>query len=276
MACDGPDSDDPEAQEACLQTRMVIEQGITWPCRVERLYREQHLGCRRGVSEAISWFFTHVEAGIILEDDVLPHPSFFPFCAELLDRYRDDSRIGMVSGCTIRNLPTWDDSSYRFSRFFHVWGWASWRRAWIHYDAEMTQWPRLREQHWLKEFNGERFARYWQYQFDRVWRGECDTWDYIWMLSCWIQGQICILPSVNLVDNLGFEDPRATHTARDQSPLPKASYLDFPLLHPNHRLIDGKIDAMDLGRYYAPPLQRRILRRLRRELRRIRNVAMAL
>lgn len=274
VACDGPGSGDPELMEACLQARSVIEQAITWPCQVTRLYRDQHLGCRHGVAEAISWFFSQVEEGIILEDDVLPDPSFFVYCAELLERYRDDHRVGMVSGCTIRNLPPRDGSSYRFSRFFHVWGWASWRRAWMHYDSEMSSWPILRQQNWLSDLGGKRFARYWRREFDRVWTGDCDTWDYIWMLSCWAQGQVCILPAVNLVDNHGFEDPRATHTTLDRSPLPKSGCIQHPLRHPTHRFVDHAVDAIDLARYYAPRLPQRMFRRVQKEVRRLRHAVL--
>lgn len=269
VACDGPRSGDQSLAEACRKTRQVIEKGITWPCDVQRFYRNEQRGCRRGVGEAINWFFSHVESGIIIEDDVLPGLSFFPYCAELLQRYRDDSRVGMISGCAIHNEPPRDGSSYHFSRFCHVWGWASWRRAWLGYDSEMLSWPEIKRLGWLGDLGGKRFARYWSYQFDRVWRGECDTWDYIWMLSCWQQGQSCIVPAVNLVDNLGFNDPRATHTAFDLSPLSCATQIDLPLRHPTHYFVDARMDRIDLLFYYAPSLHRRFLRRLKREARRL-------
>lgn len=265
VACDGPSPAQPDVAVACQETREVIESGITWPCEVKKLYRNEQRGCRRGVAEALDWFFSQVEAGIILEDDVLPDPSFFPYCAELLDRYHADERVAMISGCTIRNLPPRDGSSYRFSRFCHVWGWASWRRAWNHYDAEMVCWSSIRDQGWLDDLGGRRFARYWRHQFDRVWMGECDTWDYIWMLSCWRGNRLCILPALNLVENLGFSDPRATHTALDRSPLPPAASLPFPLRHPEQQIIDHRLDGLDLARYYAPSFPRRLLRRLQRD-----------
>ncbi|MFM7549972.1 MAG: hypothetical protein ACKO8I_14130 [Cyanobacteriota bacterium] len=269
VACDGVRPGDQPLAEACHLTRMTIEDSLNWPCQVQRLYRDEHRGCRQGVSEALDWFFSHVEAGIVLEDDVLPDPSFFPYCSELLERYRDDDRIAMVSGCAIGNRPTRDQSSYRFSRLYHVWGWATWKRAWQNYDARMDHWPTLRAQDWLEDLGGKRFSRYWRHQLDRVWQGRCDTWDYIWMLSCWRQGQVCILPMVNLVDNLGFNDQRATHTSLDLSPLPRAGAIEIPLRHPGHHFVDARVDGIDLARYYTPRLPRRLLRRLKRDGRRL-------
>lgn len=269
IACDGPNPADAAMVQACLETRRVIDANLNWNCEVQRLYSDKHQGCRRGVANALDWFFGHVEAGIILEDDVLPDSSFFPYCTELLERFRHDERIAMISGCSIRNLPTRDRSSYRFSNYCHVWGWASWRRAWINYDADMAEWPFLRAQRWLKDLGGRRFERYWKHQLDRVWLGRCDTWDYIWMLSCWRQGQVCVLPAMNLVENLGFNDPRATHTALSSSPLPRPMAMPFPLRHPSHWFVDRQIDTLDLKRYYAPSLLPRALRRLRRDSKRL-------
>lgn len=269
IACDGPRSGDTGLLAACQETREVIEQNLTWDCEVQRLYREQHLGCRRGVAEALDWFFSHVEAGIILEDDVLPDPSFFPYCAELLEHYREDDRVAMISGSSIRNRPTRDSCSYRFSNYCHIWGWASWRRAWRNYDAAMEEWPFLRAQGWLRDLGGARFERYWRYQFDRVWQGHCDTWDYVWMLSCWQQGQVCVVPEVNLIENLGFNDARATHTALDISPLPRPGAMTMPLRHPRHFFVDRQTDELDLGRYYAPSLLPRVVRRIKRDGRRL-------
>lgn len=265
IACDGPPVDRPDVAAACKATRELIDAGVDWPCQLERLYRRENRGCRRGVAEAIDWFFTHVSEGIVLEDDVLPDPSFFPYCASLLERYRQDGRVGMVSGTAIRNQPPRDGASYRYSRFCHVWGWATWRRAWRLYDSEMRCWPALRDQNWLEDVGGRRFARYWRHQFELVWRGDCDTWDYIWMLSCWKEGMLCCTPERNLVDNLGFRDARATHTRHDRSPLPPAGSISLPLRAPGAMIADGQIDHLDLARHYAPRLPRRLWRRLRRD-----------
>lgn len=266
VACDGPVTGDGEQAAACAATRQLIERAVDWPCELNRRYRSHNAGCRHGVSEAISWFFAQVSEGVILEDDVLPDASFFPYCSELLERYREDGRVGMVSGSTPGNRPPRDGASYRFSRYAHVWGWASWRRAWRCYDAAMASWPALRDQGWLVDVGGRRFARYWRHQLERVWQGECDTWDYIWQMSCWKEGLLSVSPARNLVDNLGFRDRRATHTRLDPSPLPPAAAMATPLRHPSQMIADGRVDGVDLARYYTPRLPRRLWRRVRRDL----------
>ena len=134
VAADGPRSNRPGEADLCEQARRVIN-GVDWPCEVKTLYRQENLGCRQAVSSAITWFFDNVEAGVVLEDDCLPIESFFRFCSELLIRYRDDTRIGMISGNN-HGFRIYDDSlSYSFSKHGAIWGWASWRRAWRLYDT---------------------------------------------------------------------------------------------------------------------------------------------
>lgn len=139
LAADGPRADVPSDVDRCERTRRVLDD-VTWPCEVKRLYQPRNLGCKRGVGAAIDWFLTHEDSGIILEDDCLPAPDFFLFCAELLDRYRDTPEVMMIGGHN--PLGTWDaaEASYLFSRTAPIWGWATWRRAWARYDPAMTRW----------------------------------------------------------------------------------------------------------------------------------------
>ncbi|QPN64388.1 glycosyltransferase family 2 protein [Synechococcus sp. CBW1004] len=184
VACDGPRPDDAAELQACAATRQLIETAIDWPCELTLLLREENRGCRRGVSEAIDWFFAQVEEGIVLEDDIVASPAFFAFCSELLERYRDDRRVGVISGSNFQPQRPRDGASYYFSIYNHCWGWASWRRAWAAYDADLQGWPAFRDQGWLEDLGGRRFARYWTSCLERVHRGDCDTWDYIWPCSC--------------------------------------------------------------------------------------------
>ncbi len=136
VAADGPRADKEGEAQRCLETRKITE-AVDWPCEVRRLYREENLGCKLAVSSAITWFFTHEEEGIILEDDCLPDQSFFPFCAAMLERYRDDGRIMMVLGTSLLPPGGGPDADYLFTQYFLIWGWATWRRAWEKYDIEM-------------------------------------------------------------------------------------------------------------------------------------------
>jgi hypothetical protein len=231
---DGAREDRPGEAELVRRTREVISK-VDWECEVLTNLSETNLGCRRRVSSGIKWIFDTVEEAIILEDDCLPSPTFFTFCTELLEKYRNDQRIGMISGDNFLGGRARSDKSYYFTRHTHIWGWASWRRAMRHYDPDLKLWPAAREGGWLYDILGrnEDFVRYWTDQFDRVYHGEIDTWDYQLTLSLWLAGCINIQPNLNLISNIGF-GPEATHTKHDGkfACLP-AREMPFPLKHPD-------------------------------------------
>jgi hypothetical protein len=166
FAVDGPREGREAEREKVMQVRRLAQR-VDWDCELRTLFREANLGCKVSVSQAITWFFEQVEDGIILEDDCVAHPSFFPFAADLLDRYRDDERVVMISGDNFqlgRRRTVYD---YYFSRYTHIWGWATWRRAWKLYDHGMRYWPELRDGGWLLDLLGTReAAEYWQAIFD--------------------------------------------------------------------------------------------------------------
>ena len=206
VACDGPNPCRHGEAEKVAASREVIEKEIDWPCQIERLYSDVNQGCRLGVSRAITWFFERVEEGIILEDDCVPHPDFFPYCTTLLERYRHDTRIWCISGNNFQNGKWRGDSSYYFSHYPHCWGWASWRRCWQHFDAELHQWPALRESGLLETiFENPLERSYWSDIWQRlVDEGKPDTWDFQWNFTCLINGGLAALPNQNLVSNIGF------------------------------------------------------------------------
>ena len=231
VAADGPRKNRPDEQEDCRKAREIINQ-VDWECRVSTLFRDENLGCKNGVSSAIDWFFSHVEEGIILEDDCVPDESFFQFCQELLERYRDDERIMMISGNNFDSEMR-SGHSYYFSRYIHAWGWATWRRAWQKFDLTMKQWPVVRNSLWLVDILEEHEAiDYWNRIFQYTYSGGIDTWDYQWVFSCWLQNGLVITPQTNLVANIGFHQ-FATHTKDpDSSPQLKVASMVFPLQHP--------------------------------------------
>jgi hypothetical protein len=233
LAVDGPRAD--RATDATLveRTRRCTEL-IDWPCEVQTLFQEKNLGCGRGVSTAITWFFDQVTEGIVLEDDVLPRVEFFAYCAELLDRYRDDSRVFAISGSNF--VPTEEistDGSYRFTHITHVWGWATWRRSWNQYHFDIRDWRRRlpTRQRWQATGGNIRDFIYWSAVLEWVSRGHIDTWDYQLNLAQMSAGAMCATSNVNLVDNLGFADD-ATHTERPSGTVRPSAKLTFPLRHP--------------------------------------------
>jgi hypothetical protein len=235
IAADGPRSDRSGEDRRCLEVRKIAS-AVDWPCQVSTLYQPINLGCKIGVSTAISWFFENEEEGIVLEDDVLPLPTFFEFCDELLERYRNEERVAMISGCNLVANHFATDRSYFFSHYNHIWGWASWRRAWRHYDVAMKAWPAWRDANGLAAMRsgGRLFEHYWRHTLNAAYRGEIDTWDYQWTFACWRSGGLTVLPAVNQTHNLGF-GADATHTvseAPDYVTASAAKPMPFPLVHP--------------------------------------------
>jgi hypothetical protein len=244
IAADGPRPDRPDDVARCAQTLRVVEQ-IDWPCTVRTLYRTSNLGCRHAVSSAITWFFECEPEGIILEDDCLPSRSFFRFCSELLDRYRDNPEVMCIAGSNFLRTEFTPTNNYYFSGLAPCWGWASWARAWKTYDVDMRDWPRVRESSLLRDLFPESWSvrAYWKEILDCTHEGIIDTWDYQWMLTCWKSRGLTCLPDRNLVRNIGF-GADATHTTGN-SWLGEldSEELDFPLSHPRdlerNRLADG-------------------------------------
>jgi len=187
--------------------------------------------------------FETVEEAVILEDDCLPHPTFFRFCQQLLARYREDERVMAISGDNFQFGRKRTEHSYYFSRYPHCWGWATWRRAWKHYDGEMYLWPTIKQNHWLHDIlEDQRAVSYWTSILDDTYAGKINTWNYAWTFSCWTQSGLTILPNVNLVSNIGF-GPQATHTrGTSQQAEMEVRPMAFPLLHPPCMIRDSEAD----------------------------------
>src|SRR5262245_21741029 len=147
---DGPRAERPDDQEKCAAARAVVERLEETDCEIVTSYAGTNLGCGRGPAEAINWVFRHTDRAIILEDDCVPHPSFFPFCDEMLERYRDDRRVMHVAGYTFQFEEATTPYSYSFScHNLCAGGWATWRRAWRYHDLGLALWPELRSTGWL-------------------------------------------------------------------------------------------------------------------------------
>ena len=266
LASDGPRAEKVGESETVLGLREELLSAIDWPCELQTLFRDDNLGCARAVSGAITWFFEHEEEGIILEDDTLPDPTFFRFCDELLARYRTDERIGMISGDNFQRGRLRGEASYYFSKFNHIWGWASWRRVWRNYDLALNEWPALRETSFVKDLSDgdAAFVRNWTRVFDQVHQGLIDTWDYSFVYSVWKCGYLTILPQVNLVSNIGF-GALGTHTTNVDDPnaaLPVYS-MEFPLTHPQVVNRHSEADLFTQRVAFRPGMVARIKWRLK-------------
>lgn len=203
IAADGPRPDRPGEDILCAEARAVAEK-VDWPCAVKTLFRKRNLGCATAVATAVTWFFSQEEEGVILEDDVLPHPDFFVFCDALLAYYRDEPKVMQISGDNFQLGIRRGDASYYFSRFAHIWGWASWARAWKHFDLSLRGLARFLATDMtaiVKEPAGmEFFTRHLR----QVQRGVLDSWAVPWSYAVMRNGGVCVTPQENMVRNIGF------------------------------------------------------------------------
>ncbi|MDB9430534.1 glycosyltransferase family A protein [Microcystis aeruginosa CS-555/01A07] len=244
VVADGPRPDRADDIEKCKAARAIIE-GVDWDCEVLTNYSGVNLGCKKRVSSGLDWVFEIVEEAIILEDDCLPHPDFFRFCEELLEKYRDDKRIMAIGGTNV--IGEWKSSvqSYHFSYHGSIWGWASWRRAWCYFDLDMRLWANQEIRNRVRDV----IADNRQYQkraivFESVYRKEIDTWDYQWMFARLVQSGLTVIPCVNLVSNLGFAREDATHTKSRNEFLSNLERIDmiFPIKTNEFIAIDRDYD----------------------------------
>lgn len=210
IVADGPRVGHPTDAFRCAEVRAIV-QNIDWPCEVHRDYADYNLGLKRRVSSGLDWVFGQVESAIVLEDDCLPHPDFFTFCDAMLQRYAADKRVWVVTGNNFQDGKRRGEASYYFSRYNHCWGWASWQRAWRHYQGDLPFWTEWRRSaDWRRKIPDVVERRYWSRIFDRVCAGVVDSWAYPWTASVWYYGGLTATPNVNLVTNIGF-DPEGTN-----------------------------------------------------------------
>lgn len=267
LIADGPRTDRPGEAERCETVRKIVS-AIDWPCQVETDFAEKNLGCRLRIISGINWVFSRVEEAIILEDDCVPAPSFFPFCSELLERHRDNSQVAFISGFNPLERMFPFDFSYYYSlpTTFSIWGWATWRRAWKEFDEHIILWPDVKQAGLLEAvFPDKKVVAYWTRVFDEMYEGRGPSaWDYQWMFACWMRNWLAVVPRRNLVRNFGF-GMAATHTkCIDPALTIEPSSVTFPLQHPP-AITAWPEHVMNSQRYlYTPGIFRRLHRKIAR------------
>ena len=259
VACDGSRENVKDEDKKVNQVRKIIKESINWECKTRFLFQENNLGCKKAVSQAIDWFFDEVEEGIILEDDCIPNVSFFRYCDELLDKYKENEKIMCITGDNFQFNNIRGDASYYFSVFSHCWGWATWRRAWKHFDVTMETFPKFQKTKQITNiFDTKKIQKYWENVFKKVYAGEINSWAYIWMYTCWINNGLTCLPNKNLVSNMGFGS-NSTHTRGDSSIANlKAEEIKFPLQHPKFISRDTLADDYTMNNIILPGLSKKL------------------
>jgi hypothetical protein len=266
---DGPRADRAGEAGKVAETRQILER-IDWDCAVLTNFSDINLGCKRRVSGGLDWVFEQTPEAIILEDDCVPHPSFFRFCEEMLERYRDDRRVVQINGANFQSgFRAGNQDSYYFSKLCHVWGWASWRDRWqSYYDVSMAAWPRVRDERRVADLVGsDEETKYWLPIFQDVFDGKIDTWDFQWAFACMLEGGSAVAPSVNLVSNIGF-GAGATHTTGGRNRLANlpTEPMRFPLRHPAGMFQSRSLDRRFFRRFSSASWRSRITTRLRRHM----------
>lgn len=265
VIADGPRVGIPGEAERCAAARAVID-CVDWDCEVLKNYSDTNLGVGTRPASGLSWVFEQVKEAIILEDDCVPHPTFFRFCEELLAKYRDDERVMHISG------DNWNFGqrpfSYFFSSYCYSCGWATWQRAFRHYDPDIQLWPTLRDTPWLMDILGEpRAVEFWKSKFDATYTTgmENNGWDWPWLFACWAHRGLSILPSTNLISNIGFgEDATHTKSTVDARAGVPVIEMRFPLKDPPYMVRDSEADQRIFDQVSSPSPPQDVYHRWRR------------
>lgn len=249
IAVDGPKGIDDV--EFCTKVKENSIHLIDWECNVQTLFRNENLGCGKAVSSAIDWFFDNVDEGIILEEDCLPSLDFFYYCEKMLSFYRDDIKVKHISGCNfVGGLNS--KSSFGFSKFASIWGWATWKRAWKEYQFELPFKELIEFKERLLPFCSNDFNQlfFWTKGYEHSTTSSYDSWDFQWQISIWLNQGVCIYPTRNLIKNIGFHED-ALHTKNTLSPLAKLPLESFSTkgLKKKEIILDSQFD--DFIFYYV-------------------------
>jgi hypothetical protein len=244
IIADGPRSQIETDKVNCAAVRQIVEK-IDWPCQVFRDFSATNLGAKKRISSGLNWVFSHVDRAVILEDDCLAHTDFFRFCEVLLDRYETDERVFTITGNNFQGGRSHGESSYYFSRHPHSWGWATWRRAWRHYQEGIPFWPEWSgSPDWFSKYPERVERRYWKRIFDKTYSADpYDAWDYPWTACVRYRGGLCATPNVNLVTNIGFGSA-ATNTLLENDPCANIETVSIGCItHPSRISHDVDADA---------------------------------
>lgn len=195
------------------ESRAIFER-ISWNCNVKKNYSDVNMGLRKRIVSAIDWAFDEEEQLIILEDDCIPHPEFFPFCEAMLDKFKNNKEILTINGCNLNPALTYENrESYFFSRYANSWGWATWRRAWFLFDRDLSGLKKPEINTLLKSHltSPLRATIYWRYKLNEVETNRLNSWAYRWMFTLFVNKALAVVPKTNLIRNVGV-DARSTNT----------------------------------------------------------------
>ena len=246
VAADGPRNNNINDLDSCNHTRKLFETEINWECELKKKFRPSNVGVKKNINEALDWFFTDEEMGIIIEDDCEVNQSFFKFCEELLIKYKINNKIKAISGNyyftnSLKN-------SYYFSRCPGTHGWATWKRAWQENDIEMKRWSPFADFIWLLfyfKFDIVK-AHYFYKKFSHSYESKINSWDYQFLYSIWKSNGLIIRPFKSLSKHIGWGDDATHSKGVDRHPDVQLRDMKFPIEHPKDFKINSKLDNLEI------------------------------
>lgn len=278
LACDGPRVGNKTDVEMIKKCKEIVEQ-VDWECEVHTKYSEENLGCGVGPSSAITWAFSFVDKLVILEDDCVPDESFFPFMKEMLDKYADDERIGLISG--FNHFKDWDcnGNSYFFTKCGATLGWGTWKRVWNQYDyyVDKINDPyiyNLLKKELIDKKSGKIRCTSWKKASIETKEKKVNYWDIQFGFLKYSQSYLCIVPKSNMIYNIGC-GPGSTHTETMQSTkwkpgqilfMPTAK-MEFPLKHPDLIICDRRYDEKALRMVFHRSFIKKVFKKITRMIR---------
>ena len=273
ISCDGPRLGNREEAFKVKRTQEICRDFINWDCEVKWQISQANLGCKVGVVSAINWFFDNVQEGIILEDDNVAHPDFFNYCQILLEKYRNDKRVWCISGSNNQDNIMRGEGSYYFGKIPLIWGWATWKNRWKHYDMDIKDWPHIKTSNILSNIFEDNIEKeYWINIFDDFYKnGNPDTWDYSWVLRCLINNALIAIPNKNLINNIGFNSD-ATHTVWEKTNTSEMESIGDKIKHPKFLICDKKAETYQFDFYFGGNdirLKKNIIIRIKNKLKKI-------
>lgn len=274
ISSDGAREQKQNENEKVVEIRKFLIENIDWNCEVKTLFNETNLGCKLAVSNAINWFFKNEEQGIILEDDCLPNTSFFIYCQNLLEKYKNDKNVFLISGDGRVSSKVSISNDYCFTKYPMIWGWASWSRVWEKYDVNISNWKDNNHSFLNDLITNKKTKLFWVNIFNKLYNNQIDTWDFQFVYLLLQNKANCIVPKYNLISNIGFGQ-NATHTSDKWSENSNISSneLTFPLKHIIYPKDQEKVDNY-LEKYEFS--EKSFLLRLKLKLRKFINIILSI
>ncbi len=253
ISCDGAREGNEEEFKKVKKTRNILKQNIDWDCEINWQVSDTNLGCKKGVSNAISWFFKNVNEGIIIEDDIIAHKDFFEYCQNLLEKYRNDKRVWCISGTNNQDEIIRGKGTYYFGKIPLIWGWATWKNRWENFDINFSKWPEVKSSQILENiFTDDLQEQYWSKIFENSYEfSKPDTWDYAWVFTCLINNGLTAIPNRNLINNIGFNSQDATHTKWNKFKDNKVYGIGSTFIDPEFIICDLKAEKYQFDFFFG-------------------------